>query len=177
MALPALAAVRTSRAVVEFTPQPPGALAQFEIEIATTAETSAARLPVSDAALFVSKAGGDAAAALKIADRAALGPGEALFNVRLFVVAGGRLYTGVRGQCGAWENGLSLCSAACDGGIFAVRRTGSAPLELLLGAISGAPAGTGTGLTLSACGFDEEGDVRLVAKSGRGLAVAGFGSD
>lgn len=72
---------------------------------------------------------------------------------------------------------VSRCTAGCDGGIFALRRNGAAPLELLLGAIPGGEAGTGSGVAISGCGVDEESDVRLVAKSGRGLAVAGFGRD
>ena len=103
--------------------------------------------------------------------------GGALFSVRLFIVAGGRLYTGGRGQCGVWESDLSRCSSTCEGGSFAVRRKGASPLELLLGAIPGGPAGVGPGLTISDCGLEDGGDVKLVAKGGRGLAVAGFGRD
>jgi hypothetical protein len=179
-ATPALAANRNRppKAVVEFAPSSQAALSTLEVEISNGETASPARQPVTDAALFVSKAGGDANAALE----ASSGSGQpqtngALFTVRLFIVAGGQLYTGGRGQCAAWDGDVARCSAGCDGGTFAVRRHGAAALELLLGAVAGAEAGVGRGITVSACGYDEEADVRLVPKSGRGLSVTPFGND
>lgn len=167
---------RAPKAVIEFTPHTSTALSSIEVQISDGLSSNPVRNPVSDAVLFVSKSGGDAQAALAAGDGEGKQTG-ALFHVRLFIVAGGRLYTGVRGQCGTWQMDVSRCTTGCDGGTFALRRNGAAALELLLGAIPGGDAGIGNGLTISACGFDEESDVRLVAKSGRGLAVAGFGRD
>lgn len=174
---PTLAHARAARAVAEYQPYSATALVSLEVETSATATASAERQPVTDAALFVSKSGGDIEAALRSPDSVRAAGAGSLFNVRLFIVAGGRLYSGGRGQCGAWDSDVAHCSASCDSGAFAIRRNGAAPLELLLGAVPGGPAGAGTGLTISACGLEEGADVKLVAKSGRGLAVAGFGSD
>jgi hypothetical protein len=174
---PPRAHARAARAVAEYRPYSAAALASLEVETSATAAASAERQPVTDAALFVSKSGGDVEAALRSDDGVHAAGKGSLFNVRLFIVAGGRLYGGGRGQCGAWESDVSFCSASCDSGVFAIRRNGAAPLELLLGALPGGPAGAGTGLTISGCGLDEGSDAKLVAKAGRGLAVAGFGRD
>lgn len=157
------------------------ALSSIEL-IATDANASGGlNAPVTDVVLFVarsrashSKPASDSPEEPRHASPAALGPAT-LFAVRILVVAGGRLYTGARGRCGAWNNGVAQCALDCDGGNFAMRRNGGAPLELLLGAIPGGEAGEGHGLTVSPCGFDD--DAMLKVKAGRGLAVIGFSSD
>jgi hypothetical protein len=174
---------KAARSTIEFVPQTSNAFAAFEVELPETVDSTPRKMHVTDAILFVSAPAGDAASALAApnddpADGLTKSNGEPTFlNVRLFVVAGGRLYGGGRGKCSRWQGGLSRCQTACDSGSFALRRNGAAPLELLVGAIPGGAAGTGTGIPITNCGFDETGDVKLVAKSGRGLAVAGFGSD
>ena len=175
--LPAQTRGQLPKAVVEFRPQPPAALTSLEVEVTGAGAGTSQHLPVSDAALFVTKSGGDAEAELTAVDGTPDSRPAARFNVRLFIVAGGHLYTGGRGQCGAWENDVSRCSAACEGGISALRRNGAAPLELLIRAIPGGEAGQGTGLTITTCGLDDEDEAKLIAKSGRGLAVTGFGRD
>ncbi|NOT69987.1 MAG: hypothetical protein HOP09_01520 [Hyphomicrobium sp.] len=180
IALPSAAAAprtRAPKAAIELTPSSASALVQFEVEVTDSQTSAAKRHAVSDAAMFVAKSGGDAQAALAAPEGAGAAAGAAHFTVRLFIVADGRLYTGGRGQCGAWQNDVARCSAACDGGSFAVRRNGAAPVELLIGAVPGGEAGSGRGIAITGCGFDEDHEIRLVAKAGRGLAVAGFRHD
>lgn len=169
---------RSPKAAAEYVPHSQGALATLEVEVTDAAGAAPARQAVTDAKLFISKPGGDVAAALAAGDGAAAPAGsKSLFSVRLFIVAGGRLYSGARGQCGPWESDVSRCQASCEGGTFAIRRHGAAPVELLLGAIPGGTAGAGPGLTITGCGLEEDTEAKLVPKGGRGLAVAGFGSD
>lgn len=172
---PATAAKRTPtvRASLEFTLQNRAALATVEAVVADAGVATGRPQPVSDMVLFVSKAGRDVEAAL-LAENGQPVDASGLLNARLFVVAGGRLYTAARGQCGGWQNDVVLCSATCDGGTFALRRRASAPLELLLGAIPGASGLAKPGATISACDFEAGGETRLVPKAGRGLAVLGF---
>jgi hypothetical protein len=170
------AGARSAKQLVEFTPVSTAALSMLEVEITGLGAEPRTRQPVSDAALFVTKPGGDAAAALTAAENTSEKDGTQ-FNVRLLIVANGRLYTGGRGQCGGWESDVARCASVCDGGSFAVRRKGAAPLELLVGAIPGGAAGQGAGVTVSPCGLEDDLEARLVVKTGRGLAVAGFGSD
>ena len=177
VALPGLAAAakRTPvpRASLEFTLQSRTPLAAVEAVVADASVGTGTSQPVSDIVLFVSKAGRDVEAAL-LAENGQPADASGLFNARLFVVASGRLYTAARGQCGGWENDVAHCNATCDGGTFALRRRASAPVELLLGAIPGGSGLAKPGVTISACDFDAGGEVRLVPKAGRGLAVLGF---
>lgn len=174
------AAPRKARASAEFKVENRSALGALELVISDPSVSEGLREPVTDFAVFVSKSGADIGRILtaqeaESADAAAAT--GALFNVRLFIVAGGRLYSAAKGQCGPWANDVSRCTAACDGGTFALRRKGSAPLEFLLGAIPGGTAGADDGLILSDCSFDETGDIRLAAKASRGLAVVGLSDD
>lgn len=89
---------RAPKAVIEFAPQTATALAALEVQISDGLAASPARHPVSDAVLFVSKSGGDAQAALTAAGGTSDHPygqssvqAGALFNVRVFIVAGGKL--------------------------------------------------------------------------------------
>lgn len=172
---------RAPRSALEFAPASPTALAALEVEIGDLTVGTPKRLDVTDGALFVSSPGSDVRTTLALPDTSS-GPSDAartatLFSVRLIVVAGGRLYTGGRGQCGRWADGVARCAASCDGGTFAVRRNGAATLELMIGPVPGGAAGGGAGLLLSGCDVDDAGTVRLVAKSGRTLAVAAFARD
>ena len=168
---------RSAKTAIELAPASPTALAGFEVEIGDLNDGATQRLAVTDAALFVSSPRGDVRAVLAEPDGAAQARAAPLFSIRLIVVAGGRLYTGGRGQCGGWVDGVARCTASCDDGIFAIRRNGSAALELMVGAVPGGAAGGSSGLTISACDFDDGGSAKLVAKSGRTLAVAAFGRD
>jgi hypothetical protein len=163
---------RDAKASLEFAPASRASLAQIEVAIGDASVAVDDRQAVTDMALFVFKPGGDVRASLHAANNAESGSGT--FTVRIFVVAGGRLYTQTRGQCTAWLNDVAMCSASCDAGDFGVRRNGSAALELLLGAIPGGAAGAGNGVSLTACGFDDSGDARLTVKTGRSLAAVGF---
>ncbi|HPG89317.1 MAG TPA: hypothetical protein PLD46_06660, partial [Hyphomicrobium sp.] len=149
--------VRAAKPVVEFAPYAERALKDFELEVVSSADGITQRLPVTDGALFVSKAGGDAEAQLVAPNGQMPSSRESLFAVRFFIVAGGKLYSGGRGRCGAWDGDVSHCVASCDDGRFALRRNGAAPLELLLGAIPGGVGGTGGGIAVSECGFEEDG--------------------
>jgi hypothetical protein len=174
------AAPRKARASAEFKVEDRSALGALELVISDPSVSEGLREPVTDLALFVSKSGADIGRILtaqeaQSADAAAAS--GTLFNVRLFIVAGGRLYSDAKGQCGPWANDVSRCTAACDGGTFALRRKGSAPLEFLLGAIPRGAAGADDGLILSDCSFDETGDIRLAAKASRALAVVGLSDD
>lgn len=171
---------RKARAAAEFKVENRAALGTLELVISDPSVAEGLREPVTDLAAFVSKSGSDIGQILSAseADSASVaGPSQSLFNVRLFIVAGGRLYTAGKGQCGPWLNDVSRCSASCDGGAFALRRKASAPLEFLLGAIPGGSADAAQGLILSDCGFDETGEIRLVAKSSRALAVVGLADE
>lgn len=177
----AQAKVQRPRSSAEYTLSDRGALAQVDVDVTDASAASALHEPVTDMVLFLSKSGADLGKLLRAADGenpdGGAGSVQGLFHARLFVVAAGRLYTGATGQCSPWSNGVSLCSAGCDGGTFALRRNGGAPLEVLIGAVPGGPAGEGPGLTISACSFDEAGDAKIKVKAGRGLAVIGFTSD
>lgn len=166
---------KRARAVAEYSIANRAALAALEVKLSDASASGASRQTVTDLALFVSRSGGDVGRQLSAADgelpQVDGTEGQHLFNVRLFVVSGGRLYTGVKGQCGPWSNDVSLCRLACDGGVFAVRRKASAALEFLVGAIPGGAAGEGTGLNLFGCGFEEASEAQLTVKAGRGLAV------
>ncbi len=169
-----------ARAAAEFKVENRLALNGLELVISDPSVAEGLREPVTDLAIFVSKSGSDIGRILTASDAesaSVAGPSQPLFNVRLFVVAGGRLYSAAKGQCGAWANDVSRCTASCDGGAFALRRKASAPLEFLLGAIPGGSAEPAQGLVLSDCGFDETGEIRLVAKSARALTVVGLASE
>ena len=168
---------REVRSSLEFSVAGRSSLGAIEAEIAEPGTATTERQPVTDIALFAFKPGGDVRAALQAANDEVTLTGAALFTVRLFVVMGGRLYSEARGQCGGWESDVAHCTVGCDAGLFAVRRNGSAALELLVGAIPGGTADDGGGVTISTCGFDEAGDVKLVPKTARGLAIVGFDSN
>ncbi len=168
---------REAKASLEFALASRQALAAVEVALSDPSVAAADRQSVTDMALFVFKPGGDVRVSLHGANGTVPEAGGGHFSVRVFVVAGGRLYTGARGQCSSWDNDVALCSASCDGGDFALRRNGSATLELLIGALPGGRAGAGSGVTVSDCGFDESGDAKLTAKTSRGLAVIGFDGD
>ena len=168
---------RGPKQVLELKPQSAKALSNFEVEISNAGAVKGERQQVTDAVLFLSKPGGDVQATLRADEGDPPGERTTLFSVRLFIVAGGALYSGARAKCGSWINNVSKCSVACDGGVFALRRNGAAPLELLLGAIPGGSATDGKGVIVSECGFDEASDVRLVPGLNRGLVVVGFGSE
>jgi hypothetical protein len=168
---------RGPKQVLELMPQSATALSNFEVEISNAGAAKSQRQQVTDAVLFMSKSGGDVQAALHADEGEAPSQSATLFSVRLFIVAGGKLYSGGRAKCGSWFSNVSKCSVACDGGAFALRRNGAAPLELLVGAIPGGSAADSKGVMVSECGFDEASDARLVPGLNRGLAVAGFGSE
>ncbi len=175
---------RNAKPAAEFSVQKRSSLAVLELEVTQPgdADASVVRQSISDMVLFVSRQGADATKLLAAADgevpEAATGKSSVLFSVRVFIVAAGKLHTGLKAQCGAWANDVSRCAAPCEAGTFAIRRKASAPLELLFGAIPGGSAGDGDGISLAGCSLEDGGaDMRLRPKPGQALAVVGFGDD
>ena len=170
--------IRPPAATREFQVDDHKSLAGFEIEISDTSAARPVRAAVSDAMLIVAALGGDAGAAL---ERRHTGEGAStadLINLRLFVVAGGLLYHQGVARCRDWDNDVARCRVDCDGSEFNLRRNGSTVLELDLRVNPGGTDGAkGRGVALSACTLDGNGEVRLVSKSGRGLAVIRFESE
>ena len=166
--------LKAVKATLELTVADPANLEAFEVQ---TRGGAGPRAPVTDMAVFLFKPGADLNAALNAANGEAAPGGKGLFSARLFVVADGKLYTAARGTCGPWDNDITTCAAGCDGGEFALRRNGAAVLELLAGAIPGSLATSGEAIIVSACGDDENNQVRLAPKTGQDLAVVGFEGD
>jgi hypothetical protein len=174
---------RSGKSAAEFSVQKRSSLTALELEVQQPgdADASVAHQPITDMTLFVSRQGADVAKLLAAADGelpdASSGKSAVLFSVRVFIVAAGKLHTGLKAQCGAWANDVSRCTAPCEAGTFALRRKAAAPLELLFGAIPGGSAGAGDGVSLSGCGLEDGADIRVRPKSGQALAVVGFGDD
>lgn len=166
------------RATMEFIVQNRASLGSAEVELMQANATKAERVAVTDMLIILAKPDGDIRAALTQPETAGTHPDESGAHFRLLVVAGGRLYAEARAQCKGWQNDVSKCSLACDGGNFALRRNAGSPLELLVGAVPGGSGqDNGRGVLISSCEFDGSAEVRLAPKSGQGLAVIGLVAD
>ena len=161
--------VQLRHATEEFSVRDRAPLGRIEIEIPDSAGAKPARAAVSDVMLVLAAPGGDVRAVLESRNG---GGGSDTLNVRLFVVAGGRLYHQASARCTAFSNDVAACTADCGGGEFSLRRAGSSGLELVLtaGAVH-SDTGTRAGIALAACRLDESGDLRLVVKAGLAQAV------
>jgi hypothetical protein len=150
-------------------------------------------LEFSDLMLEVSSPDGDAAAALAAADGARRAGSRGLFRFRLLAVVAGRLRTGAGGWCSPWRRDESWCELDCEGGGFMLRR--SAPgagggLEMTVHGAEREPgvrapaggideddprvSGSGSGISLSACRVEGDGDLRLAPADGRPSARLAF---
>ncbi len=156
------------RAAELLKPRTPADLAALQIAHIDPRRARPVRTAISDFALSL---GPGAAIALEMANGALPARARSLFQVRLLIVAGGRLHAGAVASCGAWSRDVSLCAIDCDGGQFRLRRSpgaGTDGLDLVFGqGPDDAPTGTRDGLALAACGFDGAGETRLVAAPGR----------
>lgn len=149
-------------------PRTPADLAALQIAHIDPRRARPVRTAVSDFALSL---GPGAAVALEMANGALPARARFLFQVRLLIVAGGRLHAGAVASCGAWSRDVSPCAIDCDGGQFRLRRSPGAGidgLDLVFGqGPEDDPTGARDGLALAACGFDGGGESRLVAAPGR----------
>ncbi len=128
------------------------------------------RRAVSDLLVLLTADTGSIDGALQIINGV---PGAAwLFRARLMAVLGGRLMANATARCGGWQNDVSTCRVACDGGVFALKRSNGATaagadeprFSLVLGQ---AAAGdlveeARSGVLLSACDQGIGPEVRLV---------------
>lgn len=128
------------------------------------------RRPVSDLAVLLTVDSGSIDGALKVINGV---PGSAwLFRARLVAVLGGRLLAHATARCGGWQNDVSTCRVACDGGVLALRRSAGATAagadELRFSLVLGqAAAGelveeARSGVLISACDPASGPEVRLV---------------
>lgn len=147
--------------------------ARVEAILPDPAQARPSRRAVSDILVLLTADGGSIDGALKIINGV---PGSAwLFRARLVAVLGGRLLANATARCGGWQNDVSTCRVACDGGVFALRRMGG---DALAGRASGdetkfalvfgqAAAGdmveeARSGVLLSTCDAASGPEVRLV---------------
>lgn len=167
--------VHRPRASLEFAPQSHASLSSVEIKALGAGTARAQRTAVTDMMLVLADPAGDIGGWLARPNATTGGPS---MTIRMFTVAGGRLYHQTEGRCAPWNNDIATCSADCDGGNFALRRNGSAALELLVGAVPGAPSGEpGEGVAIAPCSIDAGLDARLSPKTGKVLAIVGFESE
>lgn len=138
-----------------------------------------ARRAVSDLMVLLSSDAGDVDQALGLMNGV---PGSArLFRARLVAVIGGRLYARAMAACGGWQSDVATCRVACDGGFFALRRSGreEAHFRLMLGAKAAAsePEEAKTGVLMSSCERDAGPEVRLVPAGGQSGAEVDLSAD
>lgn len=163
---------------MEFAVQNRASLGSAEVAVLETGADKTQRLAVTDMLIILAKPDGDIRAALTQPETVGSSPDEAGAHFKLLVVAGGRLYAEARARCKGWQNDVSQCSLACDGGNFALRRNAGSPLELLVGAVpGGAGQDNDRGVLISGCEFDGGAEVRLMPKTGQALAVIGLAAD
>jgi hypothetical protein len=94
--------------------------------------------------------------------------GRSAFRARIIVVIGGKLHTGAKASCGAWELNMAVCDLDCDGGRFGLlRRDGEATsmLRVLIGNLPrDIDMSEKPGFVLSECGVESEDVIRLAPK-------------
>jgi hypothetical protein len=156
----------------------PADVAALEVVLANPGTVTQRRLDVSDLVVRLRPDGeGRLASVLALADGERAGRGRVLFTAELLVVVAGRLLIEERAACGAWSAGTSICRSECDGGAFAILRTGGAralSLRLRLGEVDPAEP---PGVRLGACREGDADEATLAPRRGERHVEIGLRAD
>ncbi|MEQ1612825.1 MAG: hypothetical protein ABL904_08725 [Hyphomicrobiaceae bacterium] len=165
--------MRADVAEFELRPKAPADVAQLEIIIPDVASGRVQRRPVSDLMLRVSVAGGDVAGAMLLPNGAAVNRDAGLVRAQVYVVTAGRLLPPVEARCDRWIEDFTVCSVACDGGVFGIKRRVGAVGVMLAMAVGRLPRGfdegARAGFNLNACDTSVASDQLLAPAANRGL--------
>lgn len=160
------------RASLAFMLARPGDAARIEAVLPDPAAARPARRAVSDILLVLSSDDGNVENVLGLMNGV---PASArLFRARLAAVLGGRIHTQTA-VCGGWQQDVSTCRVACDGGVLALRRKPGAEVKyaLILGAAAAGDMAeeARAGVLVSPCDRDGAPEVRLVPAGGTDTAI------
>ena len=139
--------------------QQPGDAALVDIEYPDPARTRPDRRQTSDIKLELASAGADIDATIRAPDASEVQGGGTLFEARVLLVLSGQIIRSAYAVCGPWVSDVSVCSASCEGGSFALRRVSSSQgvsLRFLIGAnLRSRDEDASAGFSLLGCGADE----------------------
>lgn len=150
----------------------------LEVAVPDPASGRIARRPISDLMLRLSVNRGDLDAAMRLPNGQAINRDDGLMRVRLYVVSGGRLLKDGEARCDRWGEDTSICSLACDGGTFALRRNGLS-LTLVVGKLprgldEAFRPGVRGGFSIAGCAGADDAELLLAPSGGRTTVELGF---
>lgn len=156
-----------ARASAAFVLARAGEAARVEAVLPDPARARPSRRAVSDILLILGSDDGNVDNALGLMNGV---PGTArLFRARIAAVLGGRIHSQTA-VCGGWQQDVSTCRVACDGGVFALSRKPGAEATYALvlgkGAAGEMIEEARTGVLVSPCDRDNGPEVRLVPAGG-----------
>lgn len=165
-----------SRIEMELAGNPP--LNAIELQTFTPDATRPERRAVSDLMFDAWSETEDIEALLNAPNARSSDQGRGAFRARIIVVSGGKLHTGAKATCGAWELNMAVCELDCDGGRFGLlRRDGEAAslLRVLIGTLPrDIDMSEKPGFVLSECGVESENVIRLAPKASGKPVEFGF---
>lgn len=165
---------RPVAADMEFRPAvaSPGDMLQIVVPDIATGRSQ--RRPITDLMVRVSLAGGDVEGALRLPNNTPVARDSGLARAAVYVVSGGRLMAPAEARCDRWIEDLAVCTVACDGGTFALKRRaadGRITLSMLVGRLPrGTDEGDREGFALNPCDSANAVELILAPAGQRSLA-------
>jgi hypothetical protein len=173
-AVPAFAQLAaTDRSALELGPRGTATAALLEIVIPDVASGRSQKRPITDLMLRLSSSDGKIDGALRLPNGVAADRDSGLMRAQVYVVSGGRLLGPTEVRCDRWIEDLAVCSVACDGGAFGVKRrieAAKVSLTLVVGHLPrGTEEGAQPGFNLKACAAPDAKDELLAPGGNRPL--------
>lgn len=170
------------RTAVEVRLRNPADARLIEVAVADPASGRVARRPVTDLMLRLSVGRNDIDAALRMANGQPPNRDDGLMHVRLYAVSQGRLLKQGEARCDRWIEDATMCTLACDGGAFAIRRIpvgNGIALTLIAGRLPRGPdeqlrPGIRGGFSIAGCTGADDSDLLLAPAEGRSTIELAF---